>query len=87
MYCVPAAWRRVGCGGLPFCNSQIRIVKSTRFVEIIQSAILRGLLFSGNKPHNPDCDWYIGIFKNKRTYDDVNKIKNPKCLDFSISVR
>ena len=85
MYCVPAAWRGVG---LPFCNPQIRIVKSTRFVEIIQSTILRDLLFSGNKPQNPDCDWYIGIFENKRrTYDDINKIKNPKCLDFSISVR
>jgi len=37
---------------------------------------------------NPDCDQYIAIIKNKRrTYDDVNKTKNPKCLNFFISIR
>jgi len=75
MYCVPVGGEE---GRLPFYNPQIRIVKSTRFVEIIQSTVLRDLHFSGNKPQNPHYDRYIGIFKNeRRIYDDVNKIKNP----------
>jgi hypothetical protein len=62
--------------------------KSTRFLEIIKSAILHDLLFSRNKPENPDYDQYTGIFKNKRrTYDEVNKIKNKKLLNFFISIR
>jgi len=41
MYLVP-----VGAEGgeLLFCNLQIRIVKNTRFVEIIQSTVLRDTL-------------------------------------------
>ena len=53
MYCVPVG---VEGGGLPFCNPQIRIVKSTPIVEIIKSTILRDLLFRGKKPQNPDYD-------------------------------
>ena len=80
MYCVPVGMK---WGGLPFCNPTIRIVKFELFVEIIQSTILRDLLFSENKPQKPDYVQYIVIFKNKQnTYDDLNKIKNLKSLEF-----
>jgi len=84
MYCVLAAARR---GLAAVLQPQIRTVKSTSFVEITQSTILLDFLFSGNKPQNLRYDWHITIFKNKRrTYGEVNRIKNQKYLDFFISV-
>jgi len=48
---------------------------------------LLDLLFSGKKPQNADYEQYIGIFRNKRkTYDDVNKIRSPKGLEFLTSI-
>jgi len=65
MYCLPVG---VEEGGLPFCNHQIRIVKSTRFVKTIKSTIFHNLFFSGNKPQNPDYDWYTGILKINKEF-------------------
>jgi hypothetical protein len=64
---VPAGAHPRG-GGLPGCtpqSAQNRNLKSTDFVDIIISKVLRDLPFSRNQPLKLADEQYIRILKNK----------------------
>jgi hypothetical protein len=67
----PAAHPRgqEGGGGLPGCSTSKPPInpnlKSTDFVDIMISKVLRDFPFSRNQPLKSADDWYITILKNK----------------------